>query len=252
MALRLPISMVAFDMFGTLVHNDTQQWVSAFVEIVREQHLPIVASELHKAWSSREVQFRKTRTNTQDPETSPSFRTYYEAWRDTFEETFAALHLPGDASSAARYCLRKLSVRHAYPEAQEVLELLARQWPLAVLSNADDDFLYPVLDHNGWSSPPARWSFHPVVSSESARAYKPDPRIFATFCAEASVAPEQVLYVGDSRYDDVHGAKLAGMRAVWLRRGGETPGRTPPPEGQDLLAPDFEISSLEELEWVLG
>ena len=109
-----------------------------------------------------------------------------------------------------------------------------------MLSNADDRYLDATILHNGWA-------FGTVVSSESALAYKPDPRIFATFCARAGVAPERVLYVGDSPYDDVHGAKLAGMQAVLLRRDQQTPGRTPPPEATALLAADHEIDSLTAL-----
>ena len=56
-----------------------------------------------------------------------------------------------------------------------------------------------------------------------------------------------MLYVGDSPYDDVHGAKLAGMQAVLLRRDQRTPGRTPPPEATELLAADHEIDSLAAL-----
>ena len=36
-----------------------------------------------------ERNFRKTRTNMADPEASPDFRTYWEAWREAFAETFA-------------------------------------------------------------------------------------------------------------------------------------------------------------------
>ncbi|MCE2470045.1 MAG: HAD family hydrolase, partial [Dehalococcoidia bacterium] len=64
------------------------------------------------------------------------------------------------------------------------------------------------------------------------------------------VAPERILYVGDSPYDDVHGAKLAGMRAVLVRRE-QTTMRTPPPDGEALLAPDAVVESLTELPAIL-
>ena len=116
------------------------------------------------------------------------------------------------------------------------------------MSNADDRFLHGSIAHNGWA-------FDTVVSSEQAMAYKPDPRIFAALCESAGAEPAQVLYVGDSPYDDVHGAKLAGMQAALVRRDGggrvtdwpHPPGQTPPPEEAVLLKPDYEVYSLIEL-----
>jgi 2-haloalkanoic acid dehalogenase type II len=180
-----------------------------------------------------------------DPQASPPFRTYEEVWAEAFTGAFEAMSVQGDAAAAARRCIQDLGVRQPLEEdTTATLKHLATDWPLAVLSNADDNFLLPVIAHNGWS-------FNTVVSSESARVYKPDPRIFAAFCEEASVLPEQVLYVGDSPYDDIHGAKLAGMHAVLIRSANPTPGRTPPPDGQELLKADFEIGSLREMEPLL-
>ena len=234
------IALIAFDMYGTLVRNDDSAWEATFRAIAREQDLGVSGEALQSEWSRREVSFRKTRTKMADPAASPLFRTYWEAWRDTFVDTFAALGIEGDAAAAAARCVDALGERPAFPDAAPVLEALAGRRELAVLSNADDRYLDATIRHNGWR-------FSTVVSSESARAYKPNPRIFATFCERAGVAPEQVLYVGDSPYDDVHGAKLAGMQAVLLLRDQRTPGRTPPPDATELLAADHEIDSLTGL-----
>ncbi len=244
MASQSTIAIIAFDMYGTLVRNDTEQWYAVFSEIATEQALSLDGVTLYAEWHRREINFRNTRTDMRNPNTSPPFQTYESAWGRAFDETFAALGLKGDAAAAARRCVDHMAARTALPDVSAVLTRLATRWPLAVLSNADDDFLRPVITRHGWS-------FDPIVSSESARSYKPDPRIFAAFCREASVAPKRVLYVGDSIYDDMHGAKLAGMQAAWVRRDDATPGRTPPPEGQALLNPDLEVGSLQELERVL-
>ena len=240
MAPPSPITLIAFDMYGTLARNDASAWEETVHAIAREQGLSISGETLWGEWSRREVGFRKTRTNMADPAASPPFRTYWEAWRDTFVDSFAALGIEGDAAAAAARCIDALCKRPAFPDAAQVLEALDGRHRLAVLSNADDRYLDATIRHNGWR-------FGTVVSSESARAYKPDPRIFGTFCERAGVAPEQVLYVGDSPYDDVHGAKLAGMQTVLLLRDQRTPGRTPPPEDTELLPADHEIDSLEAL-----
>jgi len=57
-----------------------------------------------------------------------------------------------------------------------------------------------------------------------------------------------VLYVGDSLYDDVHGAKLAGMRVAWVKTPDPAPWRTRAPDDTELLPPDVTIASLPKLE----
>ena len=239
-----PFRLVAFDMYGTLVENGVNLWMVTFEEIIQEQGLPISANDLWGEWRSREVSFRQTRTVMHDPLLSPPFRTYYEAWRDAFAGTFRDVGLQGDAEDAARRCTRDQGTRPAFEDATVALPKLGERWPLGLLSNADHGYLLGLIERN-------RWSFGTVVSSESAQAYKPDPRIFEGFCREAGVAPEEVLYVGDAPYDDVHGAKAAGMTVALLTREQDTPGRTPEPGVQQLQEPDLKIASLLELETAL-
>ena len=162
------------------------------------------------------------------PEESPPFRTYFEAWRSEFQQTFRDLGLKGDAEDAAGRCTRDQGLRNAFTDAFKVLPRLQESWRVAILSNSDHSYLLEVIERQGWS-------FELVVSSESARAYKPDPRIFECFCRQASVTPSETLFVGDSLYDDVHGAKQCGFRTAWLRRDDESSGMTPPSEDQEML-----------------
>ena len=74
-----------------------------------------------------------------------------------------------------------------------------------------------------------------VTYSFEAGAEKPHPKIFRTALARAGATPERVLMVGDSFEADYLGARNAGLHAVLLCRGGESPGPCP------------SIRSLEEL-----
>lgn len=234
------IELVAFDMFGTLARNGTDDWRPTMAEVVHEQEMPVDPDAFWETWSRHEVGFRKTRTDMANPGASPPFRSYWEAWRDAFTETFAEMGVAGDAEAAASRCVDALAARDAFPEAQAALDEIGAMRQIAVLSNADDRFLHGTIAHNGWRFPL-------VVSSEGARCYKPDPRIFARFLQEAGVKPGAALYVGDSPYDDAHGAKLAGMRAALVNRAQTTPGRTPPPDGAALLPPDCVVQALTEI-----
>jgi FMN hydrolase / 5-amino-6-(5-phospho-D-ribitylamino)uracil phosphatase len=56
------------------------------------------------------------------------------------------------------------------------------------------------------------------VTAAGAGAAKPDARIFAELSRVAGVDASEVLHVGDDPLTDVHGARQAGMQAVWLNR----------------------------------
>jgi 2-haloacid dehalogenase len=234
--------LIAFDFFGTLAANEESEWIATLTAIAETQGLDIAGPELRRQWSLREQNFRKTRTVMNDLPSSPPFRSYWEAWRDAFAETFEALGLPGDAAAAASRCVEDHRSRKAFADTDAAIAALQGRLPLAIMSNADDRFLHGSVAFNGWES-----AFSPVISSEAAKAYKPDPRAFDALCKTAGVEPHEVMYVGDSAYDDAHGAKLFGMRSVLIRRDQDTPGRTPPPNTAKLLEPDHEVFALTEL-----
>ncbi len=62
--------------------------------------------------------------------------------------------------------------------------------------------------------------FDAVVISGELGVAKPEPEIFAHACAKLDVEPAAALHVGDNRIADVAGAIGAGLRGVWLDRGG--------------------------------
>jgi HAD superfamily hydrolase (TIGR01509 family) len=53
-----------------------------------------------------------------------------------------------------------------------------------------------------------------VIDSTVAGVAKPDPRVFHMGLREAGVAPAEAVYVGDSYFVDVVGARTVGMGAV--------------------------------------
>jgi HAD superfamily hydrolase (TIGR01549 family) len=59
-----------------------------------------------------------------------------------------------------------------------------------------------------------------LVISEEAGMAKPDPRIFHLALARAGCRADQAVMVGDSWRVDILGALAAGIRPVWLNRGG--------------------------------
>lgn len=62
-----------------------------------------------------------------------------------------------------------------------------------------------------------------VVASAAVGAAKPHPDIFRYALARAELAPDDVIYVGDSYVSDVLGARTVGIAAVLIDREGKAP-----------------------------
>ena len=90
-----------------------------------------------------------------------------------------------------------------------------------------------------------RLTFDGVLSSESARTYKPHPSAFRQILAILGVEAADSLYVGDSQFDDVQGAKRIGMQTAWVNRNGAS-------LDPSLPAPDHVVGNLLELLDILG
>jgi 2-haloalkanoic acid dehalogenase type II len=231
------ISAVIFDMYETLVPNPQSSWIALFGEICRAQGLDADPQVLYQNWKALEMGFRRTRLNLEEPEKSPPFKSYEVAWRECFEQVFADMGLEGDAGTAAKAAIRSMSLQNPFEEVPQALTTIQDQWATAVLSNADDDYLLPLVERLGFR-------FKAVLSSEMVRAYKPHPLPFESMLAKLKVKPQESVYVGDNLFDDVKGAKGVGMKAVWVNRYGK--GQT-----DGLPLPDFEVKSLSELPGLL-
>jgi len=300
-----PIQAVAFDCFGTLVEFGDDQFAEAYGEICRSQGLALEGKAFYDKWMEvwrRLAQEGRTsdtgtvavtagssKASTQShlnvpgplseaepvpphPEHHtpsagrhrsldgpvPPFRPYSDEWPEHFGICFEELGAKGDARAAYEQLIEIIGRARAFPESRRVVETLSRRLPVALMSNADDNFLLPALARNGLA-------FAVTLSSEQARAYKPHVAIFEELSRAIGVPRANIVYVGDSRFADITGAKNAGMHAVWLNRKGQRPleqaaqdaarsdggeaGRQPQ---RPQEPPDFEIESLDSLVEILA
>lgn len=228
------VSAVIFDVYETLAHNHPSLWLPTFEEICRDQHLPLGGQDLWDLWKPLELRFREARGQPDSTGNIPPFKTYEEAWRDCFHQVFSQLH-KGDAADAARRCVIALGQRELFPETAQVMTRLRStdSLRLGVVSNADNDSLWPLLRRH-------RLEFNGVVTSESARAYKPHPRPFQLIVEALGGPAQECLFVGDQQYDDIQGARAAGMRTVLVKRQGA---RLDP----HRAIPDYQVGDLREV-----
>ncbi|HCV27347.1 MAG TPA: HAD family hydrolase [Dehalococcoidia bacterium] len=232
--LRKP-DAIMFDVYDTLFLNDPDAWQRAFQQIAEEQGLDITGTELWTRWKKFEVGFRVWRTNMDDPDSSPRFKSYETAWRECFERVFEEDKISGNAANAARRSVTHMAHRNPFPETVRALSELSSRVPLGVFSNADDAFLRPMLDEYGLTS-----KFEVIESSESAAVYKPHPGAFRHMFTAMDVQPSRAWYVGDHLYDDIRGGSEVGAKAIWINRNEAK-------RGPEDAKPAYEITSLMEL-----
>jgi 2-haloalkanoic acid dehalogenase type II len=281
MSGRARIEAVAFDCYGTLIDFGDEAYTRAYGRICSEQGLPLSGDVFYEKWMeiwrrlvsdgrvaattdvvpgpNQPGPLSETVTIPAHPQHHaarsrarpvngplPPFRTYREEWTEHFALCFEELGVAGDAAAGHEHLRAMLADAPAFGEARRTIEIVGRRLPIAVLSNADDDFLYPVLAKNALMFPV-------VVSSEEARAYKPHESIFQRLSEAVGVAPENVLYVGDSRVADVTGSKNAGMHAAWVNRGSDNKGASNWAGPQrSTVEPDLEVSRLDGVLDYLG
>ena len=225
------IRAVALDCYGTIVRFTTPDFIRTMAQIARAQGLEADPEVLWDRFVEAAFVFRGENVGR------PTYRRYEEAWAFQFERAAQKLGFQGDGPLAALRLKQELSQAEAYAEVAEVLEALRARYRLAILSNADDDFLHACLARNGLE-------FDFVVSSEVAQALKPNPAIFAYLAGLLGLEPHRILYVGDNPMPDIVGAREAGVPVAWLNRSG-----SPLPE--DMPEPDVEVASLTELLTIL-
>lgn len=119
------------------------------------------------------------------------------------------------------------------PDASAVLDDLGRDHRLALVTNGAPDVQREKLA--GTTLAP---HFEAIVISAELGVGKPDSRIFGAALDALGVASADAAMVGDSLERDVAGARLTGVRSIWLDRAGTV---------EASIRPDARIRSLREL-----
>jgi FMN phosphatase YigB (HAD superfamily) len=122
------------------------------------------------------------------------------------------------------------------PFIPHMLEELHERYRLGVVSNLGIPEVVPItLEGFG-----IKQYFDVILASGSVGFRKPSPAIFKEALKALGTLAEETVFVGDSLYHDVQGAKMVGMKAVWLKRNIHH-------KENINVTPDKIINSLEEL-----
>jgi 2-haloacid dehalogenase len=202
---------IAFDAFGTLFD----------LEALREP----AGDDLYEAFYARLQPWTWLAT------AAGAYRPFPELAEQAFTAAAAEIGADVDAEQLAG----RLTALPLFGEVEAVLAALEGE-RLAVLSNGTADGLEQLLTRAG-----IRDRFEHVLAADSVRRYKPAPEVYALGPRAFGVAAGDVTLVSGNSWDAA-GAKLAGLRSVWVSRGKpRTPvlGVTPDEVVEDLSGLTF-------------
>lgn len=229
----MPIRAVLFDLYGTLIHIET------------DENLPEIYWHIARYLSYHRIkldgsELQERYFDLMKKQKRASHETYPEMdaraiWRDILShgshhfrpEDFAdegvekqnkvakrRERLARELVKLHRALSRKLIER--YPGAKGLLQSIADDYRLGIVSDAQRDFASPEMRITKIRK------YFPVRTISGDYGYrKPDPRLFLQTCAQLGVRPEESIYVGNDMYRDIYGAKQAGLRTilVWTDQG---------------------------------
>jgi 2-haloacid dehalogenase/putative hydrolase of the HAD superfamily len=195
---------IFLDFYGTLVGGDLQAVESVCQAVIDDHELKLTAAEMAVQWGHYYFAGIEALNGH-------GFRRLEQIERDTLVETVMPLAGRIDPIPYIDTFNEYLARPPLFEEVREVLAAI--DLPVCIVSNADERELRAALDH-------LELTFDHVVTSEAARSYKPDARIFELALERTGLPAEAVIHVGDSLHSDVGGARRLGLRAAWVNRVG--------------------------------
>jgi 2-haloacid dehalogenase len=220
------VAAVVFDLYGTLLAIDSMRAHVAAAG-VRDP------GEFVADWRRKQLEYAFLTSMAN------AYRDFDELTADALAFTCAQRSAALD-SSQQRALAAAWRTMPAYGDVAPVLQALAaRNIPLAVLTNGTPSSASTALEHAG-----VRALLTDVLSVDSVRAYKPDPRVYALATARFTCAPGEIVFVSSNAWDAWGGARF-GFRVAWCNRAGNAAETLSP-------APETTLAGLHELPAFVG
>lgn len=171
-----------------------------------EQLFPGRGAELGNAWRTRQFEYQWLRALS---------GRYADFWQTTEDAlVFSAEMLKIDLTERKRKQLMDAYLGlKAWPDVRPALESFRRSGiRLVFLSNATPKILDAGIRNSGLDG-----FFEQVLSTDSIKTYKPDPRAYRMAIDALNLKREEILYVPFAGWDAA-GAKSFGYTTFWVNR----------------------------------
>ena len=216
------LKTILFDAYGTLISTGTGSIDAAQKILLKNGCRDVSAKVFYARWKDY---------HRQHMHEAADFVNEEMIFHMDLRRLYRDYGLAGDADEDVQIMLNTLGQRTAFPETKAVLDFLRERFTVCIASTTDTRPLLSDLKRNNLQ-------FDHIFTSESLRAYKPDPIFYTRILDALNADVSQALFVGDSLTDDVFGPQQLGIRTCWLNRKGAARGN---------IVPDDEIDNLSGL-----
>lgn len=206
-------SLVLFDVGGTLIHFNHSKLARFYATAAAEGGNSIPFAQISAVLTQLE---RDLPTLSQQRALSLEKEFGKSFWDDFYAEGFRRLGIVGDMSRAVaeiRERFMRGEFETVFDDTLSTLDALkARGVPMGIVSNFSPN-LEDVLRQQGIHD-----YFQFFVVSAIAGVEKPDPKIFDLAVNLAQRPRAELVYIGDSIFHDMDGARAAGIAGILIDR----------------------------------
>lgn len=222
------LEAIFFDAGGTLFYPDRDRTLAPLYERgIRPTDVQLYAAERYAKHDLDAVGARTRKVDQQ-------------YWENYYGYLLQSLNITDVSLRLALINAVRTSANWGYvlPGTREILDKLARQYKLGVISNSDGRIA------NLFARSELAGCFLSVTDSGQVGHEKPDGRIFEAALRSVGVVAEKSLYIGDIYSVDYLGATNAGMHGLLLDPAG-TYATTPTPRIQSLAELQGRLQAIE-------
>jgi 2-haloacid dehalogenase len=194
-----------------------------------ESVFPGRGTELANAWRSRQFEYQWLRA------LGGQYQDFWQVTRDALYYAAQSLELPLSGEQADNLMAGYLALRTWPDVPQALVQLKSSGRKLALLSNATGRML-----DSGIRTSRLVGLFDQIISTDSIRTFKPDPRAYQLGVHALGLRKEDILFVAFAGWD-VAGAKWFGYPTFWNNR------QSAPAEELGVTAADGTGQSLTDL-----
>lgn len=195
------IKAIFLDFYGTVVHEDSA--------IVKEVAKKIFITGNAKKQSDINAYWWNCFQNEFQKSNGESFKTQRELELISLQNTIRHFNSNEDASELSDLLFEFWIKPTIFEDSKTFFNLCPV--PIIMVSNIDTDDITKALTYHNLQP-------YGIVTSEEARAYKPQTDMFRYALRKYDLKADEVVHIGDSVTSDIIGAKAAGIDSVWLNR----------------------------------
>ncbi len=232
----MTIKGILFDLYGTLIDIETNEDMDEIYRAIAH-YLTYLGVYLRR-WEVRERYYRimkqqKEARGEEYPEIDVE-----AIWNEfLLQEGIRSVPVRGLQAKVIAHIYRGVSRNRLqlYPDVKRVLNELQTRYRLALISDAQSCYAIPEIHAAGLDG-----YFDPIIISSHHGFRKPDSRLFRKALERMGLEPHEVIGIGNDMFRDIHGARLLGIRSIFIDSNQGT-------KTFKDVAPDYRVAQFDDV-----